>query len=156
MSINFLKNIGVELVETGKSIDKVIQTIEITNKVLLDMAEAMGTLITALHETDLLLQSAGNNINTVKIPRVDFDYTNVVGVKVISNISLHSQSAFGPTGNDLVKSGQLLHESELQLTILKNHIHDLSKPKGPLDNLINPILHPLASRLKDLGNILRK
>ncbi|MGB7545147.1 MAG: hypothetical protein WBL92_06035 [Methanothrix sp.] len=156
MSINFLKNIGVELVETGKSIDKVIQTIEITNKVLLDMAEAMGTLITALHETDQLLQSAGNNINTVEIPRVDFDYTNVAGIKVISKISLDSQYAFGPTGNDLVKSGQLLHKSELQLTILKNHIHDLSKPKGPLDNLINPILHPLASRLKDLGNILRK
>ena len=140
--------------KTGKSIDAIAKTIKDTNSVLVEMAEAMGTLITVLHETDLLLQSAGNNINTVKIPRVDFDYTNVVGVKVISDISLHSQSAFGPTGNDLVKSGKLLHESEKQLAILKDKIHDLSKPKGPLDYLITDILTPLGYRLTQLGKRL--
>ncbi len=141
---------------TGESIRFIAQTIEVTCKVLLEMSEAMGILVTALHETDLLLQNAGKDINTVKIPKVDFDYTNVAGMRVISKISLDSQSAFGPTGNDLVKSGQLLHQSELQLIILKNQIHGLSKPKGPLDDLVTNILRPLASRLADLGNKLRK
>lgn len=156
MLINFFKNIGKELKRTGKSIGLIAQTIEETCKVLLEMSKAMGILVAALHETDLLLQNAGREINTVKIPKVDFDYTNVAGMRVISKISLDSQSAFGPTGNDLVKSGQLLHESELQLIILKNHIHNLSKPKGPLDNLSNSILRPLASRLDDLGDKLPK
>jgi len=79
----------------------------------------------------------------------------VAGMRVISKISLDSQSAFGPTGNDLVKSGQLLHQSELQLVILRNQIHGLSKPKGPLDDLVANILSPLAYRLTQLGKKLR-
>lgn len=119
------------------------------------MSEAMGILVAALHETDLLLQNAGRDINTVKIPKVDFDYVNVAGVKVISKISLDNQSVFGPTGNDLTKSGQLLHQSELQLIIIKDQIHGLSKPKGPLDDLVTNILYPLASRLNKLGEKIR-
>jgi len=155
MSIKFFKNIGDELINTGKSILFIAQTIEVTCKVLLEMSEAMGILVAALHETDLLLQNAGRDINTVKIPKVDFDYANVAGVKVISKISLDSQSVFGPTGNDLTKSGQLLHQSELQLIILKDQIHGLSKPKGPLDDLVTNILYPLASRLNKLGEKIR-
>lgn len=155
MSIKLFKDIGEELVKTGDSIRFMAQTIEFTCKVLLEMSEAMGILVASLHEVDLLLQNAGRDINTVKIPKVDFDYTNVAGMRVISKISLDSQSAFGPTGNDLVKSGQLLHQSELQLVILKNQIHDLSKPKGPLDDLVANILSPLAYRLTQLGKKLR-
>jgi len=155
MSIKLFKDIGEELVKTGDSIKFMAQTIEFTCKVLLEMSEAMGILVASLHEVDLLLQNAGRDINTVKIPKVDFDYTNVAGMRVISKISLDSQSAFGPTGNDLVKSGQLLHQSELQLVILRNQIHGLSKPKGPLDDLVENILSPLAYRLTQLGKKLR-
>jgi len=94
--IKFFKNIGDELINTGESIKFISQTIEVTCKVLLEMSEAMGILIATLHEVDLLLQNAGRDINTVKIPKVDFDYTNVAGMRVISKISLDSQSAFGP------------------------------------------------------------
>jgi hypothetical protein len=151
MSILFWKDIGDELVNTGASIKNVSQTIKDINKMLSDMVKVIETLVIVLHETDQLLQSAGKNINIVKIPVVDFDYTNVVGVKVISNISLENQSAFGPVGNDLVKSGQQLHQSELQLIILKDQIHNLSKSKGPLDNLTNFVLDPLEVRLTKLG-----
>jgi hypothetical protein len=151
MSILFWKDIGDELVNTGESIKNVSQTIADINKMLSDMVKVIETLAIILHETDQLLQSAGKNINTVKIPAVDFDYANVVGVKVISNFSLENQSAFGPVGNDLVKSGQQLHQSELQLIILKDQIYHLSKSKGPLDNLTALVLDPLGARLTKLG-----
>jgi|WetSurMetagenome_2_1015567.scaffolds.fasta_scaffold01471_2 hypothetical protein len=155
MSIFFWRDLGDELIKTGESIKAASQIIKDINKTLRDMPEVIETLVIALHETDQLLQSAGKNVNNVKIPAIDFDYINVVDVRVISNISLENQSVFGPMGDDLIKSGQQLHESEKQFNTLKDQIYNFSKSKGPLDDLTTVVLNPLAARLIGLGKRMR-
>jgi hypothetical protein len=136
MPIKIFQEIGEELLKTGESIETASRTIKTINMMLKDMAEVMNTLVTVIHETDVLLQNAGSNINKIKIP-------------FIGNV-------FGPTGNALIGSGKSLHQSETQLKLLKNYIDDLSKSKGPLDDLTTDILDPLGTRLTELGTKLLK
>jgi vacuolar-type H+-ATPase subunit D/Vma8 len=155
MSIFFWRDLGDELIKTGASIKAASQIIKEINNTLREMPMAIETLVIALHETDQLLQNAGKNVNSVKIPAIDFDYANVVGVKVISNISVEDQSVFEAMGDDLIKSGQQLHESEKQFNTLKDQIHKFSKPNGPLDDLTTVVMNPLAVRLIGLGKRMR-